>query len=137
MSKTYRKRIRQYLCNLGFVLYWPSSVCFAEMVRTTESRPDGSIITSETVKYYPPESATLSQSIIIGTVVFFGGLIALSGIWLILRALELGFHDGVADIDINVSAKKLKVKKVTQGGIITLIGASIMLGALYFLTLPA
>lgn len=136
MNKPNDKLIRKHLCHIVFLLYWFSTVCFAEMeTRTTETRPDGTVIQSETVKYYPPEATTVLQSVIIGTVVVFGGFIALFGIRLILRALELGHHDGAADIDINASTKSVKVKKITQGSIVTLIGAGIMLGALYFLTL--
>lgn len=116
------------------LLTWLPSICFATAAREVETRPDGTTITREATTYYPPQTEVISHSIVIGIVVVFGGLVALFGIKLILKALELGHHDEMADVVIDLSAKNIRVKKLAQGAVVTTIGAAIMLGALYFLT---
>ncbi len=124
-------KTKQLLKSIGLTLYWLPNICFAIIEKETEILPNGTTNIHEKITtYYPPQS----QMIIIGIVVVFGGIIALFGIKLILRALELGHTDGSAEIMIDASSKTLKMKKLAQGAVVTTIGAVIMLGALYFLT---
>ena len=125
------RHLRSFALSLGV---WIPSISFATAAREVEVRPDGTTVTRETTTYYSPQTEIISHSIVIGIVVVFGGLIALFGVKLILKTLELGHHDGTADIAIDLSAKNIKLKKLAQGAVVTTIGAAIMLGALYFLT---
>lgn len=127
-------KTKQLLKSIGLALYWLPNICFAIIEKETETFPDGTTKVHEITKFYPPPSEILYHSIIIGIVVVFGGMLSLFGIKLILRALELGQSDGTAEITVDASTKTLKMKKLTQGAVITAIGAVIMLGALYFLT---
>ncbi len=113
-------------------LYGLPEICMAIVEKETETRPDGATLTREVTKFYPPERT--SDSIIIGIVVVFGGIIALFGIKLLLRSMELGRDAGVADISIDASKKTFRLRKLAQGAVVTLIGAAIMLGALFFMT---
>jgi len=126
---------KHILYSVIFALYWLPNICLAVAMREMEKRPDGTTIERETIKYFPPQAEMYSRNIIIGIVVFFGGVIALFGIKHIFRALEFGHKDGTAETVIDASAKTLKMKKLTQGAVATAIGAAIMLGALHFLTL--
>ena len=62
-------------------------------------------------------------------VAVFGGLIGVLGIVLAFRGVG-----GTADVSMSVSEhRKLSMKRVSQGVVITLIGAAILIGALYLL----
>jgi hypothetical protein len=131
MNHRGRYKVKQLVKSIGLALYWLPNICFAIIEKKTVTLPDGTITQNEKIiTYYPP----LSEIIIIGLAVVFGGIVSLFGIRLILKALELGYSDENAEITIDASAKTLKMKKLTQGAVITAIGAIIMLGALYFLT---
>lgn len=62
-------------------------------------------------------------------VAVFGGLIGLLGIVVALKGVA-----GKADLSVSLSEhRSLSMKRVSQGVIITLIGAAVLVGALYFL----
>ena len=62
-------------------------------------------------------------------VAVFGGIIGLLGIVVAFRGVG-----GTADVSMSVSEhRKLSLKRVSQGVVITLIGAAILIGALYLL----
>ncbi|TVM00720.1 MAG: hypothetical protein CV087_13100 [Candidatus Brocadia sp. WS118] len=62
-------------------------------------------------------------------VAVFGGIIGVLGIVVALRGVG-----GTADVSMSVSEhRKLSLKRVSQGVVITLIGAAILIGALYLL----
>lgn len=62
-------------------------------------------------------------------VAVFGGIIGVLGIVVAFRGVG-----GKADVSVSVSEhKKLSLKRVSQGVVITLIGAAILIGALYLL----
>jgi hypothetical protein len=76
-------------------------------------------------------STSLSEStgIVRIIVAVFGGLIGVLGIVLAFRGVG-----GTADVSMSVSEhRKLSMKRVSQGVVITLIGAAILIGALYLL----
>ncbi|MDR4507836.1 MAG: hypothetical protein MRJ65_06300 [Candidatus Brocadiaceae bacterium] len=59
----------------------------------------------------------------------FGGLIGLLGILVTVKGVF-----GMADVSVSLSEhKKLSMKRVSQGVVITLIGAAVLLGAVYLL----
>jgi hypothetical protein len=62
-------------------------------------------------------------------VAVFGGLIGILGIILAFRGIG-----GTADVSMSVSGQgNLSIKRISQGVVITLIGAAILIGAVYFL----
>jgi len=62
-------------------------------------------------------------------VAVFGGVIGLLGIVVAFRGIG-----GTADVSVSVSEhRKLSMKRISQGVVITIIGAAILIGALYFL----
>ena len=62
-------------------------------------------------------------------VAFFGGVIGLLGIVVALKGAA-----GKADLSVSVSEhRSFSMKRVSQGVVITLIGAAVLVGALYFL----
>lgn len=62
-------------------------------------------------------------------VAVFGGLIGVLGIVVAFRGVG-----GTADVSMSVSEHRtLSMKRISQGVVITLIGASILIGALYLL----
>jgi hypothetical protein len=62
-------------------------------------------------------------------VAIFGGIIGVLGIAVAFRGVG-----STADVSISVSEhRKLSLKRVSQGVVITLIGAAILIGALYLL----
>jgi hypothetical protein len=62
-------------------------------------------------------------------VAVFGGLIGILGIILAFRGIG-----GTADVSMSVSGHgNLSIKRISQGVVITLIGAAILIGAVYFL----
>lgn len=62
-------------------------------------------------------------------VAVFGGLIGLLGIVVALKGAA-----GKADLSVSVSEhRSFSMKRVSQGVVITLIGAAVLVGALYFL----
>ncbi|TVM00771.1 MAG: hypothetical protein CV087_12225 [Candidatus Brocadia sp. WS118] len=62
-------------------------------------------------------------------VAVFGGIIGMLGIVVALRGVG-----GTAEVSMSVSEhKKLSLKRVSQGVVITLTGAAILIGALYLL----
>jgi len=62
-------------------------------------------------------------------VAVFGGIIGVLGIVVALRGVG-----GTAEVSMSVSEhRKLSLKRVSQGVVITLIGAAILIGALYLL----
>ena len=62
-------------------------------------------------------------------VAVFGGLIGVLGIVVAFRGVG-----GTADVSMSVSEhRKLSMKRISQGVVITLIGAAVLLGALYLL----
>ena len=76
-------------------------------------------------------STSLSEAagIVRVIVAIFGGIIGVLGIVVAYRAVG-----GTADISMSVSEhRKLSMKKISQGVVITLIGAAILIGALYLL----
>lgn len=76
-------------------------------------------------------STSLSEAtgIVRVIVAVFGGLIGVLGIVLAFRGVS-----GTAEVSMSVSEhRKLSMKRVSQGVVITLIGAAILIGALYLL----
>ncbi len=76
-------------------------------------------------------STSLSEAtgIVRVIVAVFGGIIGVLGIVVAFRGVG-----GAADVSIAVSEhRKLSMKRISQGVVITLIGAAILIGALYFL----
>ena len=70
-----------------------------------------------------------STSIVIIIVVAIGGIISVLGIVVAYKGIG-----GKADVEISVSEqKKIKFKSVSQGVVITIIGAMILIAAVYFL----
>jgi hypothetical protein len=129
MGKMRKSRILSASLICGFCA---SLICGYANARaeTTIVRPDGTIETTKTIEYYPPTN----EYIVFGIAIVVGGLITLMGAKLILRGIELG-HDSVyANADIDVDQKTIKVRKISQGAVISLIGASIVLGSLYLMT---
>jgi hypothetical protein len=62
-------------------------------------------------------------------VAVFGGFIGLLGIFVVFKGVV-----GKADISVSISEHRaLSMKRISQGVVITLIGAGILVGALYFL----
>jgi hypothetical protein len=62
-------------------------------------------------------------------VAVFGGIIAVLGIIVAFKGVG-----GTADVSVSVSEhRKFSMKRVSQGVVITLIGAAILIGALYLL----
>ena len=62
-------------------------------------------------------------------VAVFGGIIGVLGIVVTFRGVG-----GTADVSMSVSDhRKLSLKRVSQGVVVTLIGAAILIGALYLL----
>jgi ribosome-associated protein YbcJ (S4-like RNA binding protein) len=118
---------------LLFALYLIPDFCLAEM-QETEVKPDGTTITRKSIEYYHPDQNIVSHGIVIGIVAVVGGIISILGVWLIIKALNLGVHADTADITIDGANKTIKMRKLTQGTVITVIGSVIMLGSLYFLT---
>ena len=76
-------------------------------------------------------STSLSEAtgIVRVVVALFGGLIGILGIVVAYRGIG-----GTADVSMSVSEhRKLSMKRISQGVVITLIGAVVLIGALYFL----
>lgn len=76
-------------------------------------------------------STSLSEAtgIVRVIVAVFGGLIGVLGIVVAFRGVG-----GTADVSMSVSEHRtLSMKRISQGVVITLIGASILIGALYLL----
>lgn len=76
-------------------------------------------------------STSLSEAtgIVRVIVAVFGGVIGVLGIVVAFRSVG-----GAADVSVSVSEhRKLSMKRISQGVVITLIGAAILIGALYFL----
>jgi len=76
-------------------------------------------------------STSLSEAtgIVRVIVAVFGGVIGVLGIVVAFRGVG-----GTADVSMSVSEhRKLSMKRVSQGVVITFIGAAILVGALYFL----
>ena len=76
-------------------------------------------------------STSLSEAtgIVRVIVAIFGGIIGVLGIFVAFKGVG-----GTADVSMSVSEhKKFSMKKVSQGVVITLIGAAILIGALYLL----
>ena len=70
-----------------------------------------------------------STSIVMIIVVAIGGIISVLGIVVAYKGIG-----GKADVEISVSEqKKIKFKSVSQGVVITIIGAMILIAAVYFL----
>lgn len=76
-------------------------------------------------------STSLSEAagIVRVIVAVFGGVIGVLGIVVAFRGVG-----GTADVSMSVSEhRKLSMKRISQGVVITLIGAAILIGALYLL----
>ncbi|HQU32382.1 MAG: hypothetical protein HRU72_06425 [Planctomycetia bacterium] len=61
-------------------------------------------------------------------VAVFGGLIGLLGIIVALKGVG-----GTADVAATVGKSSLSMKRISQGVVLTLIGAGVLIGTLYFL----
>lgn len=97
---------------------------------STITRPDGTVETVKTVKYYP----TANEYIVFGLAIIVGAVLTFLGVRLIYRGMESGHASEYADADIDVANKTVKVKKISQGAVIASIGAIIILGSLYIMT---
>ncbi len=74
-------------------------------------------------------SLTEATGIVRIVVAVFGGLIGVLGIVVALKGVG-----GAADVSASVGKQaKLSMKRVSQGVVLTLIGAAVLVGALYFL----
>jgi hypothetical protein len=74
-------------------------------------------------------SLTEATGIVRIIVAVFGGLIGVLGIVVALKGVG-----GAADVSASVGKNaKLSMKRVSQGVVLTLIGAAVLVGALYFL----
>jgi hypothetical protein len=74
-------------------------------------------------------SLTEATGIVRIIVAVFGGLIGVLGIVVALKGVG-----GAADVSASVGkSAKLSMKRVSQGVVLTLIGAAVLVGALYFL----
>jgi len=74
-------------------------------------------------------SLTEATGIVRIVVAVFGGLISILGIFVAIKGVA-----GTADVSGSVSKYgKISMKRVSQGVVITLIGAAVLIGALYFL----
>jgi hypothetical protein len=74
-------------------------------------------------------SLTEATGIVRIVVAVFGGLIGLLGIFVAIKGVG-----GTADVSGSISKHgKLSMKRVSQGVVITLIGAAVLIGALYYL----
>lgn len=112
------------------VLWLIPSIVNAIKETETVTSPDGTVTTKERViTYHLP----IIEYFIIGIAVLFGGLIAFQGVRVIIRALDLGHTLDSSEIEVDLKNRQIKMKKITQGGIIVLVGGAIMLGAIYFM----
>ena len=76
-----------------------------------------------------PTGITEAAGIVRVIVAVFGGVIGVLGIVVAIRGVG-----GTADVSMSVSEhKNLSMKRVSQGVVITLIGAAILISALYLL----
>lgn len=74
-------------------------------------------------------SLTEATGIVRIVVAVFGGLIGILGILVALKGVG-----GAADVSASVGKQaKLSMRRVSQGVVLTLIGAAVLVGALYFL----
>ena len=69
---------------------------------------------------------TYVSDIVLIVVIVLGGFIALLGAIMVFRGIG-----GEADVDVSTGEKQISFKKVSQGVVVIIVGALILLGALY------
>ncbi len=97
------------------------------MIKTTVESEDGTVTTDEIIYQ------STFEHFIIFTAVVFGGMIAFQGIKIIIRALDLGHTTDTSEIAVDLKNRQINIKRITQGGVIVLVGGIIMLGAIYIM----
>ena len=103
--------------------------------KTVIQKPDGTVETTEDIKYFDPNSGQKMMTWVYGVAVLLGSAIAYGGIRLLFRSMELGKGSSEADIDLDLRKQKLKINKLAQGGVVVLIGAAIVGWSLYQVSL--
>lgn len=90
---------------------------------------NGVLANGEVTETHYSTSLSEATGIVRIIVAVFGGIIGVLGIVVALRGVG-----GSTDVSMSISEhQKLSLKRVSQGVVITLIGAAILIGALYLL----
>ena len=113
-----------------FVVLLLSPIFVLADVETTIRRPDGTVEKTLTRTLYDPWTTRIMLTIH-GVSVIFGGIIAYGGIRVVLRSLNPKFAQSEADVDLDFKKLRFKIKKVSQGSLIVLIGAAIIGWSVY------
>lgn len=101
------------------------SYCYATSKTTTTTYPDGRIVVEEEFKGVRGSDSTLA--IVVVSFAVLGGIgISFLGIRTIVRAMKLGATLEASDVEVDFAKKSLKMKKVSQGVIICLFGAAVI-----------
>jgi hypothetical protein len=90
---------------------------------------NGELANGEVTETQYSTSLSEATGIVRIIVAVFGGIIGVLGVVVAFRGVG-----GTADVSMSVSEhRKLSLKRVSQGVVITLVGAAILIGALYLL----
>ena len=102
---------------------------FAVLVALAVSLSDLAVANGEVRETEFSTSLTEATGIVRIVVAVFGGVIGILGILVTIKGVA-----GTADVSGSVSKYgSISMKRVSQGVVITLIGAAVLIGALYFL----
>lgn len=120
-------RFKAITASIGFFLLRLNEA-LATSVKVTES-PDGTK-TTETVTHYANTTPWDT------TVIVLGILIGMAVIWLGYRLLTKGApkaHDAAnAELEFNLADKTIRAKNVTEGVLVVLLGALVIIAALWW-----
>lgn len=112
---------------LAVLLLTPFLSTHAEVKEETIRRPDGTVETKTTTKYYNPSQERLVSLSVYGVSILLGGFIAVGGVWIVNKRNSRTD----SDVDLDIRKQKLKITKLTQGGLVVLIGAGIIMWSIY------
>lgn len=102
-----------------------STYCLAVSSSKTTTYPDGRVVTEKEFKGIRGSASTLAI-VVVSIAVCGGVVISILGIKIIVKAMKYGAIPDVSDLELDLSQKSLKLKKVSQGVIICLFGAGII-----------
>ena len=117
---------------IALLLLMPISHLKADEYSQPTSNRDGSVTSRESIHYRHEASAfklVLLSAYVISIVT--GGLVAFGGIQILLRSIAFGNSQSSADLDIDFKNRRLRIKAIAQGGVVVLIGAAVIIWAIY------
>lgn len=112
---------------LGILLVGFICPCSYAVSKTkTTTYPDGRIVVEEEFKGVRGSSSHLAIAVVALSVL--GGIvISILGIRMVVKAIQIGSAPEVSELEVDLAQKSLKLKKVSQGVIICLFGAAVIL----------